>query len=404
MLALNEELRTLCVVRRGDITGLSTGGGATVWAGTRARHIVEAIERGRSDCDDGIHSEIFIQYVKFYLLGIGKLSRSIDYSSVLARSDLKWRPEAVSFIVTKLCNFRCPHCYNGSGLSHPNELSYREKLAVVEYLGKWGVPRLILCGGEPTVEPALRDILEIARRYRMKVKLTTNGWNIPAFLFDAVAAHVVTQVNLSLDGATAIAHDGLRGRAGSFSRVMRSLKQLRNSSALVVLNSCVASGRVQEMEAVVQLAIEIGCGAVSFKALLASGRPDSSVTARALSFNEMALFQAERERLGARYRNQLSIDGALITDRVPTELLDNVSCNAATTAMTINADGTMLPCEIISSFANGPNIRHVPAAQAWVDHAVFSSFRSAKLGLSGGCGTAGCPGSKMAPQSLLRIV
>jgi radical SAM protein with 4Fe4S-binding SPASM domain len=122
-----------------------------------------------------------------------------------------------------------------------------------------------------------------------------------------------------------------------------------------------------------------------------------------LSAQEVVLFHAERERLRSIFQGVISIEGHLITENVPVELLDHVSCNAATKAMTIAADGSMFPCEIMGAFAVVPNIRHTAPAQAWMEHATFNQFRHVKTVLRGGCGTVGCPGSAMAPAKLVAI-
>ena len=353
--------------RRGSHAGLTAQDGkSTVWAGERLNGLIEAVDRGDRYFSGGMLDAIFVQYAAFYLLGIGKLSKSINYECALVPSEFKCRPDTVSFILTKLCNFRCPHCYNASGLPHRNELRPSEKVAIVDYLGRWGVHNLILSGGEPTLDPSLSEILESARRHRMKVKLTTNGWDIPKCLLAAVSEGVIAQINVSLDGSDAQAHDGFRGKPGSFNRLLASIRKLQSAGlSNVVINSCIGSGRINEMESIVRLAVQNGCHYISFKALLYAGRDDVLSKDMVLSAAEMASFHAERDRLRSMFNGAISIEGNLITENVPPELLDDVSCNAATKSMTIDADGSILPCEIISPHVTAPNARNIPPAHAW---------------------------------------
>src|SRR5689334_18045899 len=58
------------------------------------------------------------------------------------------------------CNLNCRHCYSISAdVDFPGELSTMEVFAVMEDLRGFGVPALILSGGEPLLRP---DIFEIS--------------------------------------------------------------------------------------------------------------------------------------------------------------------------------------------------------------------------------------------------
>jgi MoaA/NifB/PqqE/SkfB family radical SAM enzyme len=343
---------------------------------------------------------VFAQYARFYLFGEGRLGRTVQYGSAVAKLPGKHRPDTVSLIITKLCNFTCPHCYNDSGKRHRAELSTEEKVALVDYLGRWGVPNLALSGGEPTLDPALPEVLRRARASRMRVKITTNAWHIPSAIYEQVATGTICQINVSLDGADAVTHDDFRGKRGSFSRVLANLHKLRQAGTpTLIINSCIGAGLIGQMEPLVRLALEHGCCGISFKAILYTGRPEGTDRQFILREHEMDLFQRERDRLRGLFGKAITIEGKLITDDVPGELLDDVTCNAGTSAMMIDADGGMLPCEIVAPFAAVPNLRRVSPLEAWVEEEAFNEFRYAKFGRAGGCGTRGCPGCTMGARS-----
>src|SRR5262249_17526300 len=109
----------------------------------------------------------------------------------------------------------------------------------------------------------------------------------------------------------------------------------------------------------------------------------------------------ERDRLRDLFGKEISIDGNMITNDVPTELLDDVGCNAGTSAMMINADGGMLPCEVIASVVAAPNVKWVFPSKAWVEEGIFNEFRHVKFGRTGGCGTRGCPGCAMGANTVV---
>ena len=74
------------------------------------------------------------------------------------------------------CNLTCKHCYATSAdKDFPGELSTAEVYRVMDDLKDYGVPVLILSGGEPLMH---RDIFEISRRAKdmgFYVGLSSNG-------------------------------------------------------------------------------------------------------------------------------------------------------------------------------------------------------------------------------------
>ena len=81
--------------------------------------------------------------------------------------------------LTRRCNLRCRHCYSTSADVHfPGELTTEQAMTTLEDLGAFGIPALILSGGEPLLR---RDVFEIAARAReigMFLGLSTNGTRV----------------------------------------------------------------------------------------------------------------------------------------------------------------------------------------------------------------------------------
>lgn len=392
------------VIKQDHRVGLiKKGGTTTIWVRPDLIRVVEAIDSGAQSIVGGTREAIFVQYAKFYLLNVGQLARSVRYDSVLLPNSFDLRPRSVSFISTKLCNFSCVHCYNNSGRPDQTELNGEEKVSLISYLGRWGVPILVLSGGEPTYDPDLARMIREAKKFRMGIKITTNGWQIPDCLIEGIADRVIFQVNVSLDGATPEIHDTFRRKRGSFVRVLASLQSLKQVGIPnLVVNSCVHSGRIDHMEPITKLAIEHKCCAVSFKAVLSTGRKDSQCeTPFVLTPQQLIDFEKERNRLRLKYSSHIEIDGKLITDEVPRDLRELVYCNAGSSSMMIDANGKMLPCEILDWIRFAPDVRQQAPSQAWMEDPVFARFRSFKEQAGpGGCGTSGCPGCAMKQQAL----
>ncbi len=74
------------------------------------------------------------------------------------------------------CNFRCPFCHNSDLLPHTGEALMTEEELISFLRSRMGLlDGVCLTGGEPTLDPALPDLIRAIRALGYAVKLDTNG-------------------------------------------------------------------------------------------------------------------------------------------------------------------------------------------------------------------------------------
>lgn len=100
--------------------------------------------------------------------------------------------------VNTTCNFKCFFCHmEGTGI-HSEFMSPEEIERVVETAHRWGVNKIKLTGGEPTLR---RDIIEIIQRIRKhitgNISMTTNGIMLSKIAGELKGAGL-DRVNISL--------------------------------------------------------------------------------------------------------------------------------------------------------------------------------------------------------------
>ena len=118
------------------------------------------------------------------------------------------RGPVVIWNLLRRCNLTCKHCYALSAdHDYPGELSLAEVHTVMDDLKAFGVPVLILSGGEPLLRADIFDIAARARALGFYVGLSTNGTLIDAPMADRVAAQGFDYVGISLDGLRDTMHD-----------------------------------------------------------------------------------------------------------------------------------------------------------------------------------------------------
>ncbi|MDH3666136.1 MAG: heme d1 biosynthesis radical SAM protein NirJ [Paracoccaceae bacterium] len=126
--------------------------------------------------------------------------------------------------LTRRCNLRCRHCYTTSAdVAFPGELTNQQAMETLEDLGRFGIPALILSGGEPLARPDLFHIAKRARGMGMYLALSTNGTQVVGETADQVAKIGFDYVGISLDGIGAT-NDWFRGREGAFDEALAGIR------------------------------------------------------------------------------------------------------------------------------------------------------------------------------------
>jgi len=126
--------------------------------------------------------------------------------------------------LVRRCNLTCRHCYATSAdKDFPGELNTRQVFEVMDDLKAFGVPVLILSGGEPLMRP---DIFEISRHAKAEgfyVGLSSNGTLIDERTIGDIAAVGYDYVGISIDGMRET-HDRFRRKQGAFDESLRGIR------------------------------------------------------------------------------------------------------------------------------------------------------------------------------------
>jgi MoaA/NifB/PqqE/SkfB family radical SAM enzyme len=181
-----------------------------------------------------------------------------------------------TLMITYRCNNSCVMCdypqrAARATLGGRRELDTAALKAVLGDFAALGTTGMAISGGEPTLRPDLDELLRTVKRLGMVASITTNG----SMLADESRAAALLEtgidlVNVSIDGADAAMHDGLRRRPGNFEEVRAAVGHLtRLRSAInpkVVINavSVLSWRNLHQAEAIMRTALDMGCDRVGF--------------------------------------------------------------------------------------------------------------------------------------------
>ena len=126
------------------------------------------------------------------------------------------------------CNFNCPYCYVPEESYYEGELTVAEIQDVLRQASDLGARRIIILGGEPSIYPSIREMIDFIQDQGMGVEMFTNGSGMTAefahWLF-ARRVRVVAKMN-SFDAAL---QDRLSGQPGASRIIATALDRLKRA-------------------------------------------------------------------------------------------------------------------------------------------------------------------------------
>jgi radical SAM protein with 4Fe4S-binding SPASM domain len=296
--------------------------------------------------------------------------------------------------LTQRCNLACRHCGSDCG-SQPREDELTPD-AWVEVLDKLAdvVDRrkvvLVVTGGEPLCAPRLDQILRALGRNRFAWGMVSNGWALNKAALAMLQAHGLQSLTLSLDGL-ANEHDWLRGRAGSYERVLAAIR-LAATAHLPFFDvvTCVNPRNLSQLSAIRALLAQQGVPAWRLFSIFPRGRARAN---REVCLDDEELRQLFRwiaeqrkRKNGLRPVPQWSCEGYL-----PPALDHQVRdepyfCRAGINIASILCDGSIAACPNIPRSLIQGNVQRDDLVEVWEGR--FLPFRDRGWMAKGRC--AGC--------------
>ncbi|WP_407343706.1 TIGR04053 family radical SAM/SPASM domain-containing protein [Pengzhenrongella phosphoraccumulans] len=167
------------------------------------------------------------------------------------RLDYGRRPMLVFWETTRACQLACKHCRaSATSEALPGELTTTEGFDLIDQVAGFGrpFPILVLTGGDCLLRPDLFELVARARDLGMPVALSPSVTpSLTPAMIDRIVASGVKAVSISLDGAVAATHEGVRGIAGHFQDTVHAIRTLAAAGLTVQVNTTVMRANVDEL-------------------------------------------------------------------------------------------------------------------------------------------------------------
>ncbi len=169
--------------------------------------------------------------------------------------------------LTNRCNLNCHHCFTGRhGGKDDLPLPILEHILVEAK--ESGFDELSFTGGDPTVYRHFEAALRLTAAAGYRFGLNTNGWNFAqTYTMLLPYREQLSVITFSLDGATEMTHDRLRGK-NSFRRVMQAMSICMAKGLPFTINMVVTAHNRHEVAHMADLATRLGSRGLRFGHLM----------------------------------------------------------------------------------------------------------------------------------------
>lgn len=324
---------------------------------------------------------------------------------------VKCLPRLIFWETTKYCNLSCKHC-RVMPVQKPdkNELTFEEAKNLIGQICEfeprllrfakqsgWGEPPiLVLSGGEPLYRGDIFDIIVYAKSKRITVALATNGTLITEKIAQKMKQSNVDRVSISLDGTKAETHDDFRGQKGSFAQAIDGFNEIKKKGISIQINFTVTKQNVEELDSLINLALNLGADAVHLFFLVPVGCgqtiPEKYKLTPEETENTLIWFYEKSKKVSLHLKATCAPQyQRIIRQRSSQDKSCDYDaqrslargCLASTGICFISNNGEVFPCGYLPVSAG--NVRKSSLKEIWDNSGIFSQLRDTHL-LRGKCG------------------
>lgn len=192
------------------------------------------------------------------------------------RLDYAQRPMLVFWETTRACQLACKHCRaSATPEALPGELTTAEGFKLIDEVAGFGrpYPILVLTGGDCLLRSDLFELVEHATKLGVPVALSPSVTpSLTPEMIERILASGVKAVSISLDGALAGTHEGVRGIPGHFEKTVEAIRALTTAGLTVQVNTTVMRSNVDELAAIAKIVADVGANIWEVFFLVQMGR------------------------------------------------------------------------------------------------------------------------------------
>jgi len=287
------------------------------------------------------------------------------------KPELWTAPPRMDLALTYRCNNNCYFCYTG-GPRKINELKTKDWKKVLDKLWDSGVPQVVFTGGEPTLREDIVELVDHAREF--VTGMVTNG-RLLARLAPDLKRVSLDYVQVSLEASRAEIHDKMVGVSGAWQQTIDGIKASLNGGLDTITNTTLTRDNLAAFPELVKTGASLGLKVMACNTLICSGRGTKAREETNVSLEELKATLNKTLETAKQANVRLEWYSPTCYKQLnPLEFgFGAKSCSAAQYNMTIEPDGSVIPCQSWLKEKVG-NMLKDPWTKIW-NHPVCVGFR-----------------------------
>lgn len=293
----------------------------------------------------------------------------------------------ISWNTTNNCNMYCQHCYRDAGIRSNEELTTIEAENMIDEIVKAGFKIMIFSGGEPLMREDIFHLISYAKNLGLRPVMGTNGTLINREIAQRLKDIGIMGVGISLDSMYFTKHDQLRGYPNAWQESVDGMNSCKAVGLPFQIHTTVMDWNNKELEALTDLAVELGAMAHHFFFLVPTGRGANieEESLRAEEYESVITRIMEKQKLvNIELKPTCAPQFMRIAQQMGLNLRFGRGCLAGTSYCIVSPVGQVQPCAYLNLELG--NVKETPFSEIWKNNETLKHLRT--LEYSGGCG--GC--------------
>lgn len=268
-------------------------------------------------------------------------------------------PANGSIELLPLCNMNCDMCYvrlSREEMDQQGRLRTAEEwLKIGRQMQAAGVLFLLLTGGEPLLYPAFKELYLGLKQLGMILTINTNGTLLDEEWADFFAAHKPRRINITLYGVNEDTYATLCHYPGGFGKATQAIRLLRERKVDVKISSSIVKSNCTNLTLLHNIGKDLDCPVRVDTYMMPAARErtqpfamQSRLTPEQAASIWIQSLKLEMEPYLFRQYAQQSVQLAQQVPEGPAQP-GRMTCMAGNCSFTINWQGQMRPCVVMTA-------------------------------------------------------
>ncbi len=272
-------------------------------------------------------------------------------------------PYRMDLALTYACDNDCLHCYVARPRDYPT-LDLEKWKQVIDRCWEVGIPHVTFTGGEATLYPHLRELIEYAEDVGLVTGLLTNGRRLAdrAYL-DRLLEAGLDHVQITLESHDPAVHDRMVNAEGAWEETVAGIRNCVDADVYLMTNTTLTDLNAAHVGETIDFVASLGVRTVACNGLIYAGRGRDV---------GIGIPEADLEPILERVKERVEEHNLRLIWYTPTRYcefnplehdLGVKGCSAARYNMCVEPNGDVIPCQ--SYFQSMGNILTDPWENIW---------------------------------------